>query len=451
MANQQKTIFICALPGTGHLNPILRVSAELVGRKHRVIVFCDDMFQKIIEKSGAEYRPYSVKFTLPSQINHQDVDDTHGMLLFFFRSVQVAYEDVGYMLEQVNTERPDLIIYDQFSFTTKYLFKLMEKNYQDKASHLRPPKSICFYTCFAMRPSIYPDHCHSKRLLVTDYWSNSLSYSVFNEQVKLCHKYKIEAENPFELAYNYTTNINIISCFPELQPESEKFDSSFKFVGCCLSNESQNFETSDKQLGDILQSFEPINPNYQMSKFSKQLVYASLGTLFNHKVCVFEKIIESVKILNNSSVEIMVLISCGKTSLEYLAEKVKNGYNIPDNVALFEFVPQIEILKRASLFITHAGMNSSSEAVHYGVPVICIPIKADQPLCAIRLADDLKLGVRLDADKFGGQELFEAIKLVLTDSSFRQRAVDFSKISRKYDGTLKTADIVQSVLSNEFY
>nr|QNH68000.1 UDP-glucuronosyltransferase-like protein 4 [Brachionus rotundiformis] len=446
METKQKKIFICALPGIGHLNPLLAVANELIRRKYQVIVFCDDIFQETIEKSGAEYRPYLVKFTIPANGNKSDMDDTQSMLMFFFRLVQVAYDDVGYMLDQVNRERPDLIIYDQFSLTTKYLFKLMEKNYISKISDLKPPKSICFYTCFAMRPSIYPDQDQSKRLLVTDYWDNSFSYNVFNEQVKLCHKYNIEVENPFELAYNYNTDINIVSSFPRLQPEHKKFDSSFNFVGSCLPSETQKFETVDKKVENILCSFEPINPNFELRELSKKLVYASLGTLFNNKVEVFEKIIESVKNLSKSLGNLTILISCGKTSLNYLINKVKSGYDIPENVILSEFVPQIEILKRASLFITHAGMNSTSEAIHYGLPVICLPLKADQPLCAIRLVDDFKLGVRLDTEKFDSKELSEAISLILNDNSFMTRAIEAAKESRKYNGTLKSIEIIRNYL-----
>lgn len=446
MENQQKKIFICALPGIGHLNPILNVTSELVKLKHRVIIFCDDIFEKIIKESGAEFRPYAVKFTIPLDPNQPDVDDTQGMLLFFFRLVQVAFEDVGYMLDQVNDERPDLIIYDQFSFTAKYLFKLMKKNYENKISTLPPPKGICLYTCFAMKPSIYPDQGQSKRLLVTDYWSNSFSFDIFNEQVKLCHKYKIEAENPFELAYNYSTSVNIVCCFPELQPMSENFDTSFKFIGCCLSDKTDSFQINDSQLKNILKSFEQINPNNQMIEYPKKLIYVSLGTLFNYKVNIFEKILESIKFLSESTGSLKVLVSCGQTSLNYLNTKLKNGFTVPDNVVLCEFVPQIEILKRASLFITHAGMNSSIEAIHFGVPVICIPLKADQPLCAVRLVDDLKLGIRLDAEKFSSVELSNAVNLILNNRSFMQRAIDFSKLSRKYDGTQQATRIIQENL-----
>ena len=44
----------------------------------------------------------------------------------------------------------------------------------------------------------------------------------------------------------------------------------------------------------------------------------------------------------------------------------RNEYSLPDNIILVKTAPQTEILKRASLFINHSGMNSASEAIHYG-------------------------------------------------------------------------------------
>jgi MGT family glycosyltransferase len=59
--------------------------------------------------------------------------------------------------------------------------------------------------------------------------------------------------------------------------------------------------------------------------------------------------------------------------------------DIPANCLVQQFVPQLEILQRASLFITHGGMNSVNEAHSYNVPLVIVPQTADQHLIAKRV------------------------------------------------------------------
>ena len=62
-----------------------------------------------------------------------------------------------------------------------------------------------------------------------------------------------------------------------------------------------------------------------------------------------------------------VVVSTGEYVLNKFTELInKNGYLLPNNIFLLKSEPQTEILKRASLFITHCGQNSVSESVHFG-------------------------------------------------------------------------------------
>ena len=114
-----------------------------------------------------------------------------------------------------------------------------------------------------------------------------------------------------------------------------------------------------------------------------------------------------------------------------------------------ESVPQIDVLERASIFITHCGMNSASEAIQYGVPVICLPIKCDQPLVADRLADDLDLGIKFDPLKMNANDLKSAIEKILTDQSYLNRVLNLTKVSRSYNGNVLSADLVEQFIHNE--
>jgi MGT family glycosyltransferase len=78
--------------------------------------------------------------------------------------------------------------------------------------------------------------------------------------------------------------------------------------------------------------------------------------------------------------EIQVVLSAGKNA------KPEDLGSVPSNTILVRSAPQIELLKRATLCITHAGLNTTLEALGQGVPMVAIPIGYDQPGVAARIA-----------------------------------------------------------------
>lgn len=248
----------------------------------------------------------------------------------------------------------------------------------------------------------------------------------------------------------------MVSVFPEFQPMSHKFDSSFKFVGCCVSEKiRKNGTISDPNLKELLDSFEAINPvesinSSKLMERKSKLVYASLGTVFNNNLFIFDIIIDSIRILNRNATnlnETKVLISVGKEGYVKYQNRIRNeNFELPQNVILMPKVPQIDVLERASLFITHCGMNSMSEAIHYGVPVICLPIIGDQPLIAYRAVEELKLGRRFNPLELKAEVLKNAIQDVLINNSYLDRMLSFSETSRKYNANSTSANLVVEFL-----
>ena len=97
----------------------------------------------------------------------------------------------------------------------------------------------------------------------------------------------------------------------------------------------------------------------------------------------------------------------------------------PSNVYLTSFVQQRLLLSACDLFVTHAGANSVREALAAGVPMVAVPLYADQPVNAARIAD-LGLGVTAAAEA-GAVELAVACRRVLADPGFRYQARGFQR------------------------
>lgn len=89
--------------------------------------------------------------------------------------------------------------------------------------------------------------------------------------------------------------------------------------------------------------------------------------------------------------------------------------DIPANFIVQSYVPQLEILQRAKLFVTHGGMNSTSEGLYYGVPLIVLPQSADQPYLARRVAE-LGAGIHLNPEGLTAGDLREAAERVFKDA-----------------------------------
>ena len=105
-------------------------------------------------------------------------------------------------------------------------------------------------------------------------------------------------------------------------------------------------------------------------------------------------------------------------------------------------VPQLDILSQASVFITHAGMGGTGEAIYYGVPMIAIPQMDEQAITAGQI-EKTGLGLAFpDKSAITSQALREAIEKLLNDPSYRNTAKEFSEDMKSLGGATASADAI---------
>ena len=110
-------------------------------------------------------------------------------------------------------------------------------------------------------------------------------------------------------------------------------------------------------------------------------------------------------------------------------------------------VPQLEVLSETSVFITHAGMGSTGEAVYYGVPMIAIP-QMDEQMITAELIEHNGLGLSFpDKELITSSNLKAAIQKLLNDSSYRETAKAFSDDMKTLGGAKATADVIIAFLN----
>jgi UDP:flavonoid glycosyltransferase YjiC (YdhE family) len=120
-----------------------------------------------------------------------------------------------------------------------------------------------------------------------------------------------------------------------------------------------------------------------------------------------------------------------------------SAFKIPSNVLALPRVPQIDVLRKAAVFVTQGGALSASEACALGVPTVVVPLFYDQGAIASRI-DFRRVGVKVAPKKL--EELGTAIEKVLSDGSFRDRAQDVARELEKLRVEQRTAKVVESYL-----
>jgi len=166
----------------------------------------------------------------------------------------------------------------------------------------------------------------------------------------------------------------------------------------------------------------------------RPLIYASLGTLQNGLETIFRTIAEAC-----AGLDAQLLISLGGG-----LDPERLGKLAGDPLVV-SFAPQLEILKRATLVITHAGINTVLESLSEGVPLVAIPLGNDQPGVAARLRAR-EAGIVVSRHMLTPVRLRKAITLVLQEPAYREAAQELQRAIQQIDGAGRAADLIEQVL-----
>ncbi|MET8051396.1 glycosyltransferase [Streptosporangium sp. NPDC005286] len=158
------------------------------------------------------------------------------------------------------------------------------------------------------------------------------------------------------------------------------------------------------------------------------LVYFSLGSLGSADVSLMQRVIDVL-----ATTPHRFIVSMGP-----LHEEIK----LADNMWGAEFVPQTKIIPMVDLVITHGGNNTTTEALHFGKPMILLPLFWDQYDNAQRV-HELGYGVRLSTYTFSDEELTGALDRLLGDGALRERLAAAGEEVRGRDGLRRAADLIE--------
>jgi zeaxanthin glucosyltransferase len=161
-------------------------------------------------------------------------------------------------------------------------------------------------------------------------------------------------------------------------------------------------------------------------------VYASMGTIQTGNPHIFRSISDAV----SKHEDLQLVLSIGNVL------RPEEIGPMPRNSIVVNHAPQLELLKRASVCVTHAGFNTVLEALTQGVPQIAIPVTNDQPGVAARIAEK-KTGKIARLETLDASHLAKLLDEVLNNPVFRQNSRSIQKAIAQRDGLAMAADLVE--------
>ena len=404
---------------TGHLNPMSALGHELQRRGHRITVFARLDSQSRASSEGFGFHPIGAsEFPLGSSTQILRRIGELGGLAGLRYNLQMVKLDVETRLREapaaMQEAKIDALLVDQFSLGGGTIAERLTLPQIDICNGLPLNREIELpptFTQWSYAPARWP------------YTRNRIGYAIADYLVKPSR----QVISAYRRQYNlppYLSPNDSFSKLAQLSQLPKELDFPRKALPSCFH-----------YTGPYSQPSSQTSESFPFEKLTGQpLIYASLGSFLGFRSDIFLAIAEAC-----AALDVQLVIALGDES--YL----KAMPHLPGSPLVVAYAPQLELLKRTTLTITHAGTNTVLDCLSNGIPMVAIPITIDQPGLAARLAwagaAEVVLPQQLTAEK-----LREAIKRVLTDNAYRQNAIRLKNAIHQAGGVYRAADIIEQVM-----
>ncbi|HEX6359275.1 macrolide family glycosyltransferase [Actinophytocola sp.] len=375
----------------GRVNPTLPVVAELVRRGHAVTYHTSPAFRAEIEATGATVCLY------PG--GDQPLPDPPTPATLLAGLARTAVHVLPAVLTDLRRARPHLIVHDSACLWGAVA-----------ARELEVPAASSF-TTFAFNRQVPSPTRGSWDLLAAARPRGLGGY--LRSRGELRRRYDTRGLPLVDLG-NIRQRLNLVYTSREFQPAVEDFDQSYRFVGASIGA-------------------RPVDPDFPLDQLRDPVLYASLGTVFSAGPRLLRGFATALTPLGGT-----VVVATGQTDPAALGP-------LPANVIASRFVPQPEVLARATLFVTHGGMNSVNEAMYAGVPMLVVPQGADQPMVASRVVE-LGAGLSLRTQDVAQDSVRALARRLVEDPRFRTAATTLRAAQHEAGGYRRAADELEPYL-----
>ncbi|NIY62420.1 macrolide family glycosyltransferase [Streptomyces malaysiensis] len=387
----------------GHVNPSLGIVRELVARGHRVSYAIPDEgdFVERVRATGAEPRVW--KSTLPAAGDDPEAwGETRLDLseLFLTDAVQALPQLAALYRDDV----PDLVLSDISGWAAQVLAHRWGVPYVQFSPNLVPWEG-------------YEEEIGAQ--LARELKSSERGRAYYARWHSWLAENGLAGTDPDTFMGRPPRSLVLIP--PALQPYADRVDSRrYSFVGACQ--------------GDRAGQGVWRRPAAAAAA-GKRVALVSLGSNFTKQPGFYRACAAAFGGLPDWHLVLQV----GRQVTE------QELGTVPDNVEVHSWVPQLDVLRQADLFVTHAGAGGAQEGLATGTPMLCVPQAADQFGNANRL---VLLGVAecLDTADATAEALRAAVLRLADDPAVAARCAAERERTAAGDGSRRAADLVEAEL-----
>lgn len=386
------------IPASGHINPTLAVVTEMVRRGEQVLYVNTEEMRAQIERTGATFVAYPPANDLERLMQYATNGDMAGNVLML---TKIGEQMIPFTLELLGREKPDYVIFDSLCSWGK-----------QGAEKLGIPAAASIVT-FALGHGAFP--AISPLVMLQMVSSMARKIPAYWQVARRTQRQFGVKPVGFVSTLMNKGDLNMIYTSAEFQPNGHKFPPQYRFVG------------------------PPISPRTSKNDFPfeqitrRPVIYISLGTVNNANTDFYRQCFAA---FGNHPGQFILSVGT-KIDIAELGP-------IPDNFIVRNFVPQLEVLQRSDVFVTHGGMNSVQEGLFYGLPLVVVPQQAEQAMVAaqvVKYGAGVALGTKPPLGEVKASELRKAVEHVLA----HQEAYDAATCAlgdsfRSAGGYLRAAD-----------
>ncbi|WP_017812259.1 macrolide family glycosyltransferase [Paenibacillus shenyangensis] len=361
-------ILFVNFPAEGHVNPTLGITQAFTARGDEVHYITTEKYQERLEAVGAivHLHPDLVRTALIDTSNRESINE------FMKIHIRTSLDILEIARQLSDTMAFDLVLYDRFGAGELVRDMLNVPGISSSPSFLISNKHMAtnLFRPNAESPG-QPDPFVAESLTL------------------MREKYGVAPKEMVQFMNN-SGALNIVYTSRYFQPNGDQFEEQNLFIGPSFPERKGSGAFPLDQLAN------------------QKVLYISMGTVLNHIEEFFNTCIEAFTDFDG-----IVVIAAGEK-----ADLTKIN-PAPANFIISSYVPQLDVLRHTDVFITHGGMNSVNEGIHFEVPLVVLPQDKDQPMVAQRLTE-LQAGYRITRDQMNVQSLQTAVREVLSNPAYQE-------------------------------